>query len=253
MSQPRSPDSKPPAQPDTDSRRALLRWIGSFPGATLAFLTVASGFGEQALVEFVERKARPNADSEEARLLSIATKGNVPTWGWLTDEEQEARHAERVRVGRMAAALDAPPPSSRSHAPISRPIPVGRRRPRWESTPRSARSPSSATFRSGAHRDEETLQPPHLTLLSGSGDSPPSTERSDPPTQPSRASLELPSQAAPPPSAVVVEPSNDTRSSAGLRRNVPPPPSSRQGEMAVADAIATLTQQGYSIRLDRKE
>lgn len=254
MSQTRSQDPKPPAEPDTESRRALLRWMGGLPASRLEFLARASGVVEQTLWAFVERQARPDPDSEAARLVAIATQGAVPSFGWWTDEEQEARHGARARAARMAATLDAPPLTSRSHAPASRPIAMRRRRPRGESTPRSSRPASSSTLPSAARLREAPLEPPRLTLLLGSGEPPPSTERSDPPTQPSSPILPLPSQAAVRASAVtIVEPRKEARSGAGRRRNVASLPPATRGEMAVADAIATLTQQGYSIRLERKE
>jgi hypothetical protein len=254
MSQPRSPDPKPPVEPDTESRRALLRWLGGLPASRLAFLSRASGVVEQTLLAFVERHARPDPDSEAARLVAIATKGDVPSFGWWTEEEQEARHGARARAARMAAALDTPPQTPRSRAPASRPIAARRRRRGGESTPRSSRPPSSSTLPSTADQGEAPLEPPRLTLLLGTGEPPPSTERSDPPTQPSSPILPLPSQTAVRASAVaVVETRIEGRPGAGRRRNVASPPPATRGEMAVADAIATLTQQGYSIRLERKE
>jgi hypothetical protein len=43
------------------------------------------------------------------------------------------------------------------------------------------------------------------------------------------------------------------RTSAERRENAGSPVAADQGTSAVADAIETLTQQGYSIRLERKE
>ena len=87
MSHPRSQDPKRPAEPDTESRRALLHWLGALPASRLAFLARASGVVEQTLWAFVERQARPEPDSEAARLLAIATRGAVPSFGWWTDDE----------------------------------------------------------------------------------------------------------------------------------------------------------------------
>ena len=255
MSHPRSQDPKPPVEPDTESHRALLYWLGSLPASRLAFLARASGLDEQTLWAFVERQARPDPDSEAARLLAIATRGAVPSFGWWTDDELEACRAARARASQMAEALAASPPTPSSRAPASRATVARRRRRRGASTPRSSRPSARPPISSAAHRRETPLEPPRLTLLLSKGEPPPSTHRSEPPTQPSTPILPLPSStAARAPAVEVVENRpHDTRRDACRRRGVGSPPSSTRSTMAVADAIATLTQQGYSIRLERKE
>jgi hypothetical protein len=237
-----------------DARDKLLG--ASVVGASrAAFLARASGVVEPTLRAFVERQARPEPDNEAARLLAIATRGAVPSFGWVTDDELEARRGARARAAQMANTLDASPQTPRSHAPSSRPRAARRRRPRGASTPRSARPASSSPLPSAAHLREASLEPPRLTLLLGKHEPPPSTPRSEPPTQPSAPILPLSSQTAAGASAVAVVETRATeaRPGAGRRRNVGSPPPVTRGEMAVADAIATLTQQGYSIRIERKE
>ena len=255
MSRPRSYGPKHPVEPDTESRRALRHWLGSLPASRLAFLARASGVVEQTLLAFVERQARPEPDSEAARLLAIATRGAVPSFGWWTDEELEACRGARARAAQMAGTLDAPPQTPRSRAPASRPHAARRRRPRGPSTPRSSRPVSSRPLSSTAHLREAPLEPPRLTLLLGQHEPSPATPRSEPPTQPSSPIRPLSSHTPSRASAVAVVETRTTevRSGASRRRNVASPPPSARGEMAVADAIATLTRQGYSIRIERKE
>ena len=255
MSRPRSQDPKPPTEPETESRRALLHWLGVLPASRLAFLSRASGVVEPTLLAFVERQARPDPDSEVARLLAIATRGAVPSFGWWTDDELEALRGARARAAQMADALDAPPTTPRSCAPASRPLAARRRRRRGAATPRSSRPVSSGSLPSAAHLRETPLESPRLTLLLGSGEPPSSNERPDPPTQPSSPILPLssPSTARVSAVAVVETRANEVRPSAGRRRNVTSPQAATRGEVTVADAIATLTKQGYSIRLERKD
>jgi hypothetical protein len=255
MSRPRSHDPKPPVEPDTASRRALLHWLGSLPAPRLAFLARASGIVEQTLWAFVERLARPEPDSEAARLLAIATRGAVPSFGWRTDEELEACRGARARAALMATTLDAAPQTPRSRAPASRPHAARRRRPHGPSTPRSARPASSRPLPSTAHVREAPLEAPRLTLLLGHHEPPPATPRSEPPTQPSSPIRPLPSQSAARASSVAVVETRgkEAQPSSGRRRDVASSPPAARGEMAVADAIATLTQQGYAIRIERKE
>ena len=254
MSRSRFQNPKPPTEPETESHRALLHWLGVLPASRLAFLARASGVGEPTLWAFVDRQARPEPDSEVARLLAIATRGAVPSFGWWTDDELEASRGARARAAQMASALDALQ-TPRSRAPASRPLDARRRRRRGASTPRSSRPASSHPLPSAAHLRETPLESPRLTLLLGSGEPTSSNERSEPPTQPSSPILPLssPSTARVSAVAVVETRANEARPSAGRRRNVTSPQASTRGEVTVADAIATLTKQGYSIRLERKE
>jgi hypothetical protein len=57
----------------------------------------------------------------------------------------------------------------------------------------------------------------------------------------------------PAPGALVESRSEGTRRDDGRHRNAGSPVSSTRTTMGVADAIATLMQQGYSIRLEKKE
>lgn len=255
MSRPRSPDLKPPAEPDTESRRALLRWLGAVPASRLAFLARASGVDEQTLLAFVERHARPAPDSEAARLVAIATRGDVPSHGWRTEEEFEACRGARARAMHLAHASDAPR-TPRPRVPASRPV-AARRRPRGAPSPQSARPASSGPIPSPASPRESLLEPPRLKLLLGRHEPPASTERSDPPTQPSTPIRPRPSQTTTSAPAVeVVEPRpHGGHRDVGRHRTGGSPPSSGRSATAVAlaEAIATLIQQGYSIRLERKE
>lgn len=256
MSRPRSQDPTPPPEPETESHRALVRWLGAVPASRLAFLARASGVDEQTLVAFVERQSRPTSDSEAARLLAIATRGDVPSHGWRTDEEFEAYQGARAHAHVMAHSAEAPQ-TPRSRAPVSRPM-VARRRRRGRGAQalQSARPVTTGPAPS-AQATESLLEPPRLTLLLGRGEQPASTERSDPPTQPSSPILPRPSQTAPwaPAVEVVEHRPHDTRRDACRRPHDCAPPSSARSMTAVAlaEAIATLTQQGYAIRLERKD
>jgi len=254
MSRLRSDDSRPPIEPDTESRHALLHWLGRNPGPRLTFLAGALGVAEQALCGFAERQARPDPESEIARLLAIVTQGAVPSLGWQTDDELEACRGARARAAEMAKALDALPQPPTSHAPTLQPLAARRRRSRGASAPRSSRLGSSAPLPSGAPLREAPLEPPRLTLLLGAHE-PPLTERSDPPTQPSAPIRPVSTQSAARavPVAIVEARAKDLRPSTGRHRNPASAPPSTLGRIAIADAIATLTQQGYSIRLEKKE
>ena len=145
----------------------------------------------------------------------------------------------------------------RSHAPASGPIAMRRRRPRSALRPRSsglASIPTPARL-SAAHAREAPPDLPRLTLVVGDDEPPPSTERSDPPTQPSPSIRSLPSPlAARAPAVEVVESKRDEAPpNAGRGGDAVPPPSATRGTRAVADPIETLTQRGYSIRVEGKE
>jgi hypothetical protein len=105
------------------------------------------------------------------------------------------------------------------------------------------------------HAREASLDPPRLTLLIGDDEPPPSTERSDPPTQPSPSLQPFASPSATRAPAVdVVESKRDEAPPyAGRGGDAVTPPSATRGTMTVAGAIETLTQRGYSIRLEGKE
>ncbi|MEP7126839.1 MAG: hypothetical protein ABJE95_38265 [Byssovorax sp.] len=145
----------------------------------------------------------------------------------------------------------------RSRAPASRPVAAGRRRPHRALMPQSSRPASIPTPArpSAAHARQALLDPQRLTPLVGDDEAPPSTERSDPPTQPSPSIRSLPSPIAVRGLAVeVVENKRDEAPPyAGHDGDAVPPPSATRGTIAVADAIETLSQRRGSIRLEGKE
>lgn len=186
--------------------------------------------------------------SQEEPASSLVRRLNVLLEGVVKKFEQRLDDLFNEQVQRQ---------TPRSLAPASRPVAVRRRRPHRAWMPQSSRPASipAPTRPSAAHAREAPLDPPRLTLLVGDDAPPPSTERSDPPTQPSPSIRPRPSPiAARAPAVEIVERKRDEAAPyAGRGGDAVPPPSAARGTMAVADAIATLTRRGDSIRLEGKE
>jgi hypothetical protein len=252
MSPTRYYDPKSPMEPETESRCALVEWLGAAPGTNIAFLADACGVGEETVVAFVERRARPEPESQLANLIAIATAGAVPSFGWSTEDEFEVSSAARERAKELAAERHASR-KPRSRRPASRPLAVRRRRPRGSSTPRSRRAASSGARRAAPSARDAPLEPPPSPPLVDDQEPPPSTERSDPPTLPSSSIPPLPREAAAGAIVIVAVGAPQARAGADDCGDAVSPRAAAQGTIALADAIEALTQQGYSIRLERKE
>lgn len=96
---------RPPPEPATPAQAALRAWLNGPPRRSQALLAAACRVSQQLISAYANGHLRPEAGSEAARLLEIATAGRVAASGWLTPEELAQRDAHNMRAAAFACAI----------------------------------------------------------------------------------------------------------------------------------------------------